>query len=198
MTTFRSGNCSMWCLPLKVMNSAKLATGLFYGIKTDTMNFQRKAVIEDVNAFQFLFHHVNVHMAQKIEQAEMTLDFMKYYRIALEEMRRRRGRIYAHLGQVRTADVCVSIADFFMKIHDTAWAIVSGIYQGRLVIIVRNDGIRKDGGKLLAEKFGQMGSAGGHKAMARAEIPLENLEDCVDCSDDKAVALWITRRFRLG
>jgi nanoRNase/pAp phosphatase (c-di-AMP/oligoRNAs hydrolase) len=182
----------------KIKPSAKLATGLFYGIKTDTMNFQRKAIIEDVDAFQFLFHHVNVHMAKRIEQAEMTLDFLKYYRIALERMRSRRHRLSAHLGPVRTPDVCVSIADFFMKIHDTAWAIVSGIYQGRLVIIVRNDGIRKDGGKLLAEKFGQLGSAGGHKGMARAEIPVENLVGFVDHTDDKAVALWITRRFRLG
>jgi nanoRNase/pAp phosphatase (c-di-AMP/oligoRNAs hydrolase) len=178
--------------------SAKLATGLFYGIKTDTMNFQRKAIIEDVDAFQFLFHHVNVHMAQRIEQAEMTIDFLKYYRIALKRLRRRRHRLSAHLGPVRPPDVCVSIADFFMKIHDTAWAIVSGIYQGRLIIIVRTDGIRKDGGKLLAERFGQLGSAGGHKTMARAEIPVENLADYVDHTNDKAVELWITRRFRLG
>ena len=109
--------------------------------------------------------------------------------------------LYLHfqlLGQVRHPDICVSIADFFMKIHDIAWAIVSGIYQGRLVIIVRNDGIRKDAGKLLAVKFGQLGSAGGHKAMARAEIPVENLAGHVDHTDDKAVARWITRRFRLG
>jgi nanoRNase/pAp phosphatase (c-di-AMP/oligoRNAs hydrolase) len=182
----------------KIKPSAKLATGLFYGIKTDTMNFQRKALIDDVDAFQFLFHYVNVHLAQRIEQAEMTIDFLKYYRIALEQMRRRRHRIYAHLGPVRNTDVCVSIADFFMKIHDTAWSIVSAIYQGRLVIIVRTDGIRKDGGKLLAEKFGQLGSAGGHKAAARAEIPVESLKDQVDFKDSKAVSRWITRRLNLG
>jgi nanoRNase/pAp phosphatase (c-di-AMP/oligoRNAs hydrolase) len=162
------------------------------------MNFQRKAVIDDVDAFQFLFHYVNVHMVQRIEQAEMTRDFLKYYRIALKRMRVRRHRIHAHLGPVRTPDVCVSIADFFMKIHDTAWAIVSGVHQGRVVIIVRNDGIRKDGGKLLAEKFGDIGSAGGHKTMARAEIPVQNLGDRVDHTDDKALSRWITRRLKLG
>jgi len=178
----------------KIKPSAKLATALFYGIKTDTMNFQRKVLIEDVNAFQFLFRHVNVHMAQKIEQAEMTLDFLKYYRIALERMRVRKHRIHAYLGPVTNPDVCVSIADFFMKIHDIAWAVVSGIYQRRLIIIVRNDGIRKDAGKLLQQSFGQMGTAGGHKAMARAEIPIENLEGVVQYRDDKALPRWIIRR----
>jgi nanoRNase/pAp phosphatase (c-di-AMP/oligoRNAs hydrolase) len=181
----------------KIKPSAKLATALFFGIKTDTMNFQRKTLIEDVNAFQFLFRHVNVHMAQKIEQAEMTLDFLKHYRTALEEMRVRRQRIHVHLGPVRNPAVCVSIADFFMKIHDIAWSIVSGTHQGRLIIIVRNDGVGKHGGKLLGEKFGHLGSAGGHKAMARAEIPLENLEGLVDYRDSKALSRWIIRTMRL-
>jgi nanoRNase/pAp phosphatase (c-di-AMP/oligoRNAs hydrolase) len=182
----------------KIKPSAKLATALFYGIKTDTMNFQRKALIEDVDAFQFLFRHVNVHMAQRIEQAEMTLDYLKHYRTALEEMRVRRHRIQVHVGPVRNPAVCVSMADFFMKIHDIAWSIVSGTHQGRLIIIVRNDGVRKDGGKLLGEKFGHLGSAGGHKAMARAEIPLDNLEGLVDYRDGKALSRWIIRMMKPG
>lgn len=181
----------------KIKPSSKLATALFYGIKTDTMNFQRKAVIEDVNAFQFLFRHVNVHMVQRIEQAELTREFLKYYRIALEKMRVRKNRIHVHIGQTKNPAICVSIADFFMKVHDIAWAIVSGTHQGRLIIIVRNDGIRKDGGKLLSNVFGHLGTAGGHKAMARAEIPLENLEGIVDQKDDKALSRWIMRSLKL-
>ena len=178
----------------KIKPSAKLATALFYGIKTDTMNFQRKAVIEDVNAFQFLFHHVNVHVAQSIEQAEMTPEFLKYYRIALECMRVRKQRIRVHIGPVSNPDICVSIADFFMKIHDIAWSVVSGTYQGRLIIIVRNDGARKDAGKLFREVFGEFGTAGGHKSMARAEIPLKDLDGLVQYRDDKALSRWIIKR----
>ncbi len=178
----------------KIKPSAKLATALFYGIKTDTMNFQRKAVIEDVNAFQFLFRYVNVHIAHSIDQAEMTPDFLKYYRIALECMRVQKQRISVHIGPVSNPDICVSIADFFMKIHDIAWSVVSGTYQGRLIIIVRNDGARKDAGKLLSEIFEELGTAGGHKAMARAEIPLKNLDGLVQYRDDKALSLWIIKR----
>lgn len=178
----------------KIKPSAKLATALFYGIKTDTMNFRRKAVIEDVNAFQFLFRHVNVHVAQSIEQAEMTPEFLKYYRIALECMRVRKQRIRVHIGPVSNPDVCVSIADFFMKIHDIAWSVVSGTYQGRLIIIVRNDGARKDAGKLLREVFGELGTAGGHKSMARAEIPLKNLDGVVQYRENKALSRWIIKR----
>ena len=176
----------------RIKPSAKLATGLFYGIKTDTSNFERKAIMEDVNAFQFLFRYVNVHTARKIEQAEITVGSLKFYRKALAELRVRKQRVCVHLGPVTTPDVCVSIADFFMKIHDIAWVVVSAIHGGRLVIIVRNDGLRKDAGRLLAKAFGRRGTAGGHKAMARAEIPLKNLEDVVQYKDEKLLSRWIS------
>jgi nanoRNase/pAp phosphatase (c-di-AMP/oligoRNAs hydrolase) len=176
----------------RIKPSAKLATGLFYGIKTDTSNFERKAIMEDVNAFQFLFRYVNVHTARKIEQAEITVGSLKFYRKALAELRVRKQRVRVHLGPVTNPDVCVSIADFLMKIHDIAWAVVSATHAGRLVIIVRNDGLRKDAGRLLAKAFGHLGTAGGHKAMARAEIPLKNLEDVVQYKDEKLLSRWIS------
>ncbi len=178
----------------KIKPSAKLATGLFYGIKTDTDNFERKAIMEDVNAFQFLYRHVNVHMARRIEQAEITRDSLKYYQKAIDEMRVRKHRIHVHLGPVPNPDICVSIADFFMKVHDTAWAVVSGICQERMIIVVRNDGIRKDAGRLLGEAFGHLGPAGGHKAMARAEIPLSKFESAVQHRDENSVSPWIMRK----
>ncbi len=182
----------------KIKPSAKLATGLFYGIKTDTSNFERKAIMPDVNAFQFLFRYVNVPMARKIEQAEITLDSLKYYRKALEEMVVRKKRVHVHLGSVTNPDICVSLADFFMKLHDITWTVVSGIYQGRLVIIVRNDGIRKDAGKVLGEVFGELGQAGGHKTMARAEIPVEKLQGVIDYQDARTLTPWVIRRLNKG
>jgi len=182
----------------KIKPSVKLATGLFYGIKTDTSNFERKAIMPDVNAFQFLFRYVNVPMARKIEQAEITLDSLKYYRKALEEMAVRKNRVHVHLGSVTNPDICVSLADFFMKLHDITWTVVSGTYQGRLVIIVRNDGIRKDAGKVLGEIFGELGQAGGHKTMARAEIPVENLQGVIDYQDAGTLTRWVIRKLDKG
>lgn len=182
----------------KIKPSVKLATGLFYGIKTDTSNFERKAIMPDVNAFQFLFRYVNVPTARKIEQAELTLDSLKYYRKALEDMAVRKNRVHVHLGSVTNPDICVSLADFFMKLHDITWTVVSGTYQGRLVIIVRNDGIRKDAGKVLGEVFGELGQAGGHKTMARAEIPVENLQGVIDYQDAGTLTRWVIRRLDKG
>jgi nanoRNase/pAp phosphatase (c-di-AMP/oligoRNAs hydrolase) len=182
----------------KIRPSAKLATGLFYGIKTDTNNFQRPALSEDIRAFQYLFRYANPHLARKIEYSEIRIDFLKYYRIAIESIRFRKSRAFVHLGSVTSPDVCVLIADFFMRVNRIEYSIVSGLCEGRLVIIFRNDGLRKNAGTLASQSFGKFGTAGGHKSMARAEIPLANLPEDLDTKDDKLVLKWLMRQVNFG
>jgi len=178
----------------KIKPSKKLATSLFYAIKTDTDNFVRQTLIEDVRAFQFLYRHANLNLVNKIERSELRLDFLKYFEIALANKRIRKGRAFSHVGPVVNPDVCVLLADFFMKISSVDWSIVSGLYANKLVLIFRNDGLRKDAGKVAKESFGEFGSAGGHKSAARAEIPLEALKDEVDYENDKKLLRWIIHR----
>lgn len=175
----------------KIKPSVKLATGLFLGIKTDTDNFERKTQIEDVRAFQYLFRYANIHLARKIEQAELRLDFLKYFKTALENRRIRKGKVFVHLGSVVNPDVCVLIADFFMRVNSVQWSIVSGVYENKLIVIFRNDGIRKNAGTVAQKAFDVIGSAGGHKSMARAEIPLIQLKGQTDYKDEKKMLRWI-------
>ena len=104
---------------------------------------------------------------------------------------RRKGRIFVHLGPVINPDACVIIADFFSRIHSVTWSIVSGLYDRALIVIFRNDGLRKNAGKVAEQSFGGIGFAGGHKSMARAEIPLNAIKDRVDYKDDKKLVRWV-------
>jgi len=175
----------------RIKPSVKLATGLFYAIKTDTNAFKGQTVIEDVRAFQYLFRYVNIHLARKIEQADLRLDFLKYFKTALQTMRLRKGRVFVHLGPVVNPDVCVIVADFFMRIVSVTWSIVSGTCDKKLIVIFRNDGIRKNAGNVAKKSFGQFGSAGGHKNMARAEFALSDIAGQVDIRDEKKLLKWL-------
>jgi nanoRNase/pAp phosphatase (c-di-AMP/oligoRNAs hydrolase) len=84
-------------------------------------------------------------------------------------------RLYAHIGRVRSPDILVIIADFLNQVHQISWVLVSGIHGERLVVIFRCDGYKKNAGRLAEKIFGSMGSAGGHREAARAEVPLKNL-----------------------
>ncbi len=178
----------------RIKPSSKLATGLYLGIKTDTANFERQALIEDVRAFQFLFRYTNTALARRIEQAEIKRAFLKFYQKAIETHTIRKARCYVHLGPVPSPDLCVLIADFFMHLDSITWSIVSGIYHDRLIVIFRNDGLRKNAGLVAKESFGPWGKAGGHKSAARAEAPLEKLSEAVDPGDQAQMRRWIIRR----
>jgi len=88
----------------------------------------------------------------------------------------------------------VLIADFFMRVEKVAWSIVAGLHDHQLVVILRNDGIRKDAGDLARSSFSEFGSAGGHKTMARAELGLANLAPAVDYTQGKRVMAWLIDR----
>jgi len=179
----------------KIKPATNLATALFYAIKTDTGNFNRGALSEDVRAFQYLFPLVNIHIIQKLEFAEMRMDFLKYYQIALNTMMIREGKIYVYLGPVSTPDICVSIADFFTRIHSVTWSIISGTCADELTIVVRNDGMQRDAGIAIQKAFGKYGSAGGHKSIARGQLPIKNIETVVDIKDTKKMLEFIIGAF---
>jgi len=163
----------------KIKPSQSLATVLLYGIKTDTRNFERHTLVEDIEAFRYLFEYADHNILRKIEISDLSLSDTKFFHKAFERKHVVRDRIFAHLDKVPCSDILVEVAEFLLKIHDISWSIVSGVVREDLIIVVRNDGHRKDAGKLLRREFGSMGCAGGHQAMGRAEISLKRLSEVI-------------------
>jgi len=160
----------------KIRPSVRLATALFYGIKTDTDNFVRAALPNDVSAFRYLYQFANMNVIKKVESSEMTRETLASYGQAMRRLRLIDDTAFVFMGEVVNPDVLVILADFFMRLAEAKWSVVGGIYDKRLVLIIRNVGFKGDAGtvarKLIA---GWEGSAGGHKSAARAEVPLENI-----------------------
>ena len=168
----------------RITPSARLATALFYGIKTDTNNFVREATEQDMTAFRYLFRFANMNVVKKIEASEITKKTLSYYQKGMEKLKFWKSIAYAHLGSVGNPDACVQMADFFLKLSEASWSIVSGVYGGTLVVIFRNDGYRKNAGKTAQRLFGQLGKAGGHKAAARAEVAIKDLKPHLKPKDE--------------
>ncbi len=159
----------------KIKPSPRLATALFYGIKTDTENFARPSLPNDINAFRYLYPFTNVNILKKIESSELTRKTLNSFRTALENLMFFKDIAFIHMDRVKDPDILVLIADFFLKMAEAAWCIVSGIYGQKLVVILRNAGFRLDAGKMAQKLFGEWGTAGGHKSAARAEIPIQEI-----------------------
>jgi nanoRNase/pAp phosphatase (c-di-AMP/oligoRNAs hydrolase) len=175
----------------KIKPSPRLATALFYGIKTDTDNFARPTTPSDINAFRYLYQYTNINIIKKIESSEMTKKTLSHFRTALENLTFIKDKAFIHMGKVNNPDILVIMADFFLKMVEATWCIVSGVYGQKLIIIFRNAGFRLDAGKTAQRLFGKWGFAGGHRSAARAEIPLQEIKSGVSNGSD-------TKQFVLG
>jgi nanoRNase/pAp phosphatase (c-di-AMP/oligoRNAs hydrolase) len=160
--------------------SPRLATALFYAIKTDTDNFVRSTTSRDMIAFRYLYGSANLNIIKKIESSEITRHTLSWFQQAMQRLVFVNDMAVVHMGTVKKPDVLVQVADFFLKLAEATWSIVSGVYENRLIIVFRNAGFRRNAGKLARGLFGDVGSAGGHKDSARAEVPLKN----IDCGSD--------------
>jgi nanoRNase/pAp phosphatase (c-di-AMP/oligoRNAs hydrolase) len=181
-----------------VKPSMKLATALLYAIKTDTANFERDATEEDARQFRYLFRYANMNRLQKIEKSELRVADLRHFQTALDNRTIRKNRIYAHVNQIPSPDICVQIADFFMRVYGIGWSFVSGVCGDKLIIIIRNDGYRKDAGRLATVAFGAFGSAGGHRGAARAEIDIDALCQKGIRPDDADLEAFVRERLSFG
>jgi nanoRNase/pAp phosphatase (c-di-AMP/oligoRNAs hydrolase) len=166
-----------YLLAAKVKISRKLYTALSYGIKTDTNNFERDSSLEDISAYYLAYSRANRPLIRRIELNQIPERFLKYYDFAFHHKRRYRDRIVCYLGKVESADTCVQVADFFLRLVEVYYVVIAGIVKDRLIIVFRGDGYRQDCGATAIKAFGGYGSAGGHKSAARVEISLEALRE---------------------
>jgi nanoRNase/pAp phosphatase (c-di-AMP/oligoRNAs hydrolase) len=108
-----------------------------------------------------------------MEGADITLERLEHVTRALATSRFRNQVFSAFLGEVAREDFIPYTADFLLQVEDVKWTIVSGVVGGQLIVSVRNLGYSRNAGEFVKATFGDIGSAGGHRAMAKAVTPLE-------------------------
>jgi len=175
----------------KIKPSAKLASALMLGIKTDTADFTRGASLKDIRAFQYLYRFADNNIVRKVERATLTQEDLDFLGRAIRKRKIISNRVFFHAGNISKPDELVVVADFFQTLSKVNWSIISGIYEKKLVIIIRNDGLRKGAGNTAKEAFSMFGSAGGHKTMARAELELTLVKRQSKGINKKAISEWI-------
>ncbi|NOX34680.1 MAG: phosphoesterase [Deltaproteobacteria bacterium] len=175
----------------KVKPSSRLAAALMLGIKTDTSDFTRQSTLKDIRAFQYLYKFADNNIVIKVERAILTQEDLDFLGYAIKQRKIINNRFFFHAGNITQPDKLVVAADFFLTIARVNWSIISGVYEKKLVIIIRNDGLRKGAGNTAKEAFSMFGSAGGHKTMARAELDLKHIRKQIKKINKKTLANWI-------
>jgi nanoRNase/pAp phosphatase (c-di-AMP/oligoRNAs hydrolase) len=152
--------------------SERTATAMLYAIKSDTLFFNRSTNRVDLEAFSYLYPLADAALIRKMEGAEITTERLDYV------LKAHRGGILsdqvfcAFLGALPREDFIPYVADFYLQLEDVKWTVIAGIVNDSLVVSVRNLGYTKNAGEFVRRFFSDIGSAGGHRAMAKAVVPL--------------------------
>jgi nanoRNase/pAp phosphatase (c-di-AMP/oligoRNAs hydrolase) len=153
--------------------SERTATAMLYAIKSDTLFFARHTNRVDLEAFTFLYPLADAALIRKMEGAEITLERLEYVTRASQGGIMREQVFSAFIGEAPREDFIPYTADFFLQLEDVKWTIVAGVVNGSLILSVRNLGYSRNAGEFVRRWFGDVGSAGGHRAMAKAVVPIE-------------------------
>lgn len=161
---------------LKIRPGVRLGTALQFGIRTDTLAFQRNVNEVDLRAYQFLGKFADASLLQRIMSNEFHLDWLYYFAKGINKLKRVGRGYLIFMDKVESPDILVLLADFFMRVYEIRWIAVAGLYEKQVVMSLRSDGMAQDVGRLAALQFNELGSAGGHKTMARAEFPVSAVQ----------------------
>jgi nanoRNase/pAp phosphatase (c-di-AMP/oligoRNAs hydrolase) len=174
-----------------VRPTRNLSSALFYGIKTDSRRFMGDMSEGDVGAIRWLRGKADRDIVSQIEFSQFSWEGLDYFSIGLVRRRFLNGVMFSHLGPVPFFDVCVQVADFFIRVENVSWALVTGVVGDTLVVVFRNDGLKKDAGRLAAATFGDIGSAGGHRYMGRAQVRQNALPEGLLLTDNTGVEKFV-------
>jgi nanoRNase/pAp phosphatase (c-di-AMP/oligoRNAs hydrolase) len=157
--------------------SERTATAMLYAIKSDTLFFNRQTNRVDIEAFSYLYPLADAALIRKMEGAEITSERLEYILKAHQAGSMVEQVFCAFVGAVPREDFIPYVADFFLQLEDVKWTVIAGIVQDSLVVSVRNIGYAKNAGEFARRFFGDIGSAGGHRAMAKAVVPMAAFRD---------------------
>ena len=152
--------------------SERTATAMLYAIKSDTLFFNRQTNRVDIEAFSYLYPLADAALIRKMEGSEITVERLEYvikaYRsgILVDQV------FCGFVGPSPREDFIPYVADFFLQLENVKWTVIAGIVNDSLIVSVRNLGYSKNAGEFVRRFFADIGSAGGHRAMAKAVVPM--------------------------
>jgi nanoRNase/pAp phosphatase (c-di-AMP/oligoRNAs hydrolase) len=155
----------------------RLATGLLYGIESETTGYPREAGPPDDGALVWLYPRADKDLLARIRNPRLPQSYFATYQNALSNAFLYDDVVVCWCGVVPQPDIVAELADFFVRFDQVGWALSVGQFDGMLKLSLRCDHIGGHSGEMLRAVVNGMGSAGGHDRRAGGAIPVEGSAD---------------------
>ena len=155
----------------------KVATALYYGMKTDTFNFTRDFTKVDVNILNFIISFVSLRLMGKIENPSLSKEYFKKLSFAYNNAKIYKRAMIIDMEKVTYPDICAEIADLSIRMKDISWVLVFSCYNNGLYFSIRTRSRQKIAGKLAVSITKGLGSGGGHESSAGGMIQVKDIDE---------------------
>ena len=160
---------------------SKLATALFYAIKSETAELGRGICDADRMAYFALFDSVDWEVMHRIIKAKIPGDYFNLFPRGIEAARVYGNAAVCHLGEIPVPDAVAELADFLLRHEDVSRTLVIGLYEDQIVYSIRFTRSDLDAGVVASSIAKGLGAGGGHDLMAGGRVMLKKSnQDRVD------------------
>lgn len=157
----------------------ELATGLTYGIQSDTKHLTRGCIQPDFGACSTLFPGIDEDMLNRIANPQVSHDVLKVKARAITDIMIDGSFGVCNVGEVENVDAVSQAVDELMRLEGVTAVVVYAKNNGTLHMSGRSRDDRVHMGECLQQAVSDidMASAGGHARMGGGQIPINHLSE---------------------
>lgn len=148
----------------------KLATAIFYAIKSDTQDLGREANPPDREAYLNLFRTVDKQLLYQITNPRQPIEYFRAIRRTLDHARIYGRAVVADMQRVAYPELVAEMADFLLKLEGVETVLTFGQYSNELDLSLRTSSAAINAGEMIRRLLAGMGVGGGHNLMAGGKI----------------------------
>jgi nanoRNase/pAp phosphatase (c-di-AMP/oligoRNAs hydrolase) len=148
----------------------KLATALFYAIKSETQDLGREAGRPDREAYLSLFPLTNKKLLYGITHPKLPKEYFLMMDEALRNSRIYGSVLISNLFQLSFPEVVAEMADLFLRLEGIDTTLCIGLYGSDVVLSMRTLRHDLNAGEVIRKIVSGMGAAGGHGSTAGGKI----------------------------
>jgi nanoRNase/pAp phosphatase (c-di-AMP/oligoRNAs hydrolase) len=150
--------------------ATKLATILFYAIKSETQSLGREWSPADRDAYRCLLPLCNNRILYRITHPSLPLGYFARVNTALESAQIYGDVLVFDLQEVDHPEIVAEMADFLLRAEGVEMVLGSGEFAGEGILSLRSRDPSVNAGRLIQEVVAGFGSAGGHGQIAGGQI----------------------------
>ncbi|HPI94057.1 MAG TPA: bifunctional oligoribonuclease/PAP phosphatase NrnA [Deltaproteobacteria bacterium] len=147
-----------------------LATGLFYGLKTDTNGLLRSATKADLEAFNYLLPKIAPKTLSSIENPRIPKSYFLKFADGINNSIQYGDVIVSQMGKLHNPDIAAEMADFLLRMENIHWSLCIGEYRDEMIMSVRTTRRGWWAGRVAIKVLRGLGTGGGHEKAAGGRV----------------------------